>query len=526
LHEFPTCGSIPDKKLMQAVVSAALKPWSPSRSAPWDKTRAAHLWNRAGFGGRPDEIDALLKLSPAAAIKQFLNYEQLHETHPDWNTDITPEQFRKFTPEQRKDAAKMQSNNIEDLKCWWLRRMVETKRPLLEKMTLFWHGHFATGAEKVNSPYLMYGQNQTFRAHATGNFRELVLAVCKDPAMNRYLDGNANVKRKPNENFARELMELFTMGVGNYTEDDVKAAARAFTGWGMDGEQFHFHPSHFDDGEKTFLGHTGALDGIDVLDIVVAQPATARFICRKLFEFFSHADPEPEIVDALADVFRESTYEIKPVLAALFASEAFFSARAIRTQIKSPAQLVAGTLRLWQVGAKNDRPYVNAMRQMGQDLFYPPNVKGWPGGEDWINTTTLMERYNFANLVVNNAFVPLPAPPAPAANKAPATPAAGQKDKPEAKVESPKPALTAPALALPLFAGKKETPEQLVDQLAEALLQGPLPDTQRKELIEFAVNNDAAHGGAPMIDPQSPAGLKKLKSLTNLLMSSAAYQLC
>jgi uncharacterized protein (DUF1800 family) len=487
-----------------------LKPWSPSRTEPWDSARAAHLFNRAGFGGTPEERDALTKRSVADAIDRFVRYEQFPDPTPppDWAKplNLTPEERKNLTPEQRKELQKQQRQHIEDLKLWWLRRMVVTPRPLQEKMTLFWHSHFATGAEKVKSAYLMFLQNETLRAHATGNFRDLVLAMCRDPAMCHYLDSNTNRREHPNENFARELMELFTMGEGNYSEDDVKESARAFTGWGVQGEQFKFRPRQHDGGPKTFLGRTGNFDGADIVNIILEQPVTARFICHKLWEFFAYENPEPDLLEDLANIFRRSNYELEPVLAALLASEAFWSAKAMRAQIKSPVQLVVGSLRLLNAEVKAPRLLTASLRLMGQDLFFPPTVKGWDGGQAWINTSTLLVRYNFANAIVNGIL-----------------PEQAMKLRKGEDKLPPRLTVTASVDKL-LPASEKLLPEQLVDRLADALLQTKLLDAQRKELVEFAAKGTGA-ANAP-VDWRAPDALRKVRALINLIMSSAAYQVC
>jgi hypothetical protein len=489
---------------------SSLKPWQPSRSEPWNRARAAHLLNRAGFGGALDELAALTRRPVADAIAHLVHYDKIPDLDPPIPEGaeplgLTPEQLRKFTPEQRQALQKQRNEAIQQLKIWWIRRMAFTPRPLQEKMTLFWHGHFATSAEKVRNPHLMHKQNETFRQHATGNFRDLVLAVCKDPAMCEYLDGNSNRSGKPNENFARELMELFTLGEGNYTEQDVKESARAFTGWGVRGEEFLFRPAQHDHGIKNFLGQRGNFDGSDIVRIIFEQPAVARFLCKKLWQFFAYENPEPEIVEGLADIFRRADYELKPVLAALFASKAFWSAKAIRTQIKSPVQLVVGSMRLLQTEVKPERALTASLRLMGQDLFFPPSVKGWDGGKAWINTSTLLARQNFANAIVNSVLPD----------------SSFQLNKRDPTL--PKIIQTNAAVAKLLGDAKKLSPDQLVDTLADALLHAPLPDKQRQDLIAFAAKSD--DGKAEFVDLETAEGLSKLKQLVNLIMSSAAFQL-
>ncbi len=487
----------------------SLKPWQPSRAEPWDKSRAAHLFNRAGFGGALDELTALTKRPVADAIAHFVRYDKIPDLDPAVPENaqalgLTPEQLRKLTPEQRQALQKKRNEGIQELKTWWVRRMAFTPRPLQEKLTLFWHGHFATSAEKVRNPHLMHKQNETLRQHATGNFRELVLAVCRDPAMCEYLDGNSNRSGKPNENFARELMELFTMGEGNYTEQDVKESARAFTGWGVRGEEFLFRPVQHDNGVKNFLGQHGNFDGGDIVRIIFEQPVTARFVCKKLWEFFAYENPEAEIVDGLAEIFRRADYELKPVLAVLFASQAFWSPKAVRAQVKSPVQLVVGSMRLLNAEIRPERAVVGSMRLMGQDLFYPPDVSGWKGGKDWINTSTLLVRQNFANAIVNGV---LPQAPVQIKRRGP---------------QLPRQVQTNAAVTRLLGNAQRLPPDKLVDALADALLNAPLADEQRRKLIGYAA--ESAKTG--VVDLETADGLAKLKQITNLIMSSSAFQVC
>ncbi len=394
------------------------------------RARARHLLNRAGFGIPLPLVDRLAPMSPAQAVQYFVDFESQPDivTEPDWlespgdlrlarrqiarmyevnmgdmemNDDIQKsidiekrKMNQEFNLEQRED--------LERLKIWWLRTMHDTHRPLQEKMTLFWHGHFATSAQKVKAGGPNYQLNNIFRSHAVGNFKTLAYEVGCSPAMMSYLDNARNVKKHPNENFARELMELFTLGVGNYTEDDIKEAARAFTGWATDGEEFVYNKRQHDAGSKTFLGVTGDLNGNDVYDIIFDQDAAASFIVAKLWRFFAYDDPEPEVVEGLSETLRESGFEIAPVLREMFMSQAFYSDRAVLTLIKSPVQLTLGMISMLEIQPNDvvERYVVHTLRQLGQDLFYPPNVKGWDGGQVWINTNTLMTRYNLANFLV------------------------------------------------------------------------------------------------------------------------------
>ena len=305
--------------------------------------------------------------------------------------------FRGMSPEERKLALRELFQKAFELQSWWLTEMLVTPSPLTEKMTLFWHNHFVSSQQKVRSPQLMYGQNVLLRRHALGNFGALLHAIARDPAMVIYLDSASNRKGQPNENFAREVMELFTLGEGHYSESDVKEAARAFTGWSVEPDRgvFVFRPRAHDDGVKTVLGRTGNLDGDAVLDILLAQPQTAELIATKLWREFVSPDPDPGEVRRIARVLRESGYEIRPALRALLTSDAFYAPGSRAALIKSPVELVVGTLRQFNFSTGEPLPFVLGVSLLGQNLFAPPNVKGWPGGEMWINSTTLLGRKAF-----------------------------------------------------------------------------------------------------------------------------------
>ena len=280
---------------------------------------------------------------------------------------------------------------------WWAERMLDTHRPLEEKMALFWHGHFATAENKVRDYRKMLLQIDMFGEHATGNFRDLVIAVAKDPAMLYYLDAGVNVKGAANENFAREVMELFTMGVGNYSEMDVREAARAFTGWNFENLDFVVHPALHDDEPKTFLGRTGNFDGVDVLDIILEHPATADYIASKIYRFFVHEDPSPALQAELGAVFRDNGYEVRPLLTRIFLSRDFYSAASYGAHIKGPVEHVITLLK--HLGAE-DVPGVPDFNRttiaLGQHLLNPPSVAGWAQGKSWITPALIQERGNVA----------------------------------------------------------------------------------------------------------------------------------
>lgn len=380
----------------------------------WNEKTARHLLNRAGFGVPLSAAKNLAAMKPDAAVASFVDYELLPDVGPPppklperYDYKVSAQQVvslgERKAREIRQELRKAEKAAMVDLQTWWLGRMCNSQRPLQEKVALFWHGHFATSAQKVQDPHDNLQLNEVFRNQGLGNFTELVRSVGKSAAMMRYLDQQKSNKKKPNENWARELMELFTLGIGSYTEADIKAAARAFTGWYQRNNEFYIAPRQHDDGMKTILGVTAPFDGDQVVDLLTRQPDCGRFICTKLWHYFAYDEPEPEVISGLAETFKKNNGNIRPVLRQMFLSRAFYQEKAYFSQVKSPAQLVAGVM--VQLGTEDKDEVASiaayAMRAMGQSLFYPPNVKGWDGGRAWINTNTLLVRYNFSNFLVS-----------------------------------------------------------------------------------------------------------------------------
>lgn len=394
-------------------VAWALRPYD----GPWGLRQAAHLYRRAGFGGSPDDVARATAAGMHAAVDGFVNFAEATALpaqpvlYPD---TLSRSQRAAFAgqakaraagltaepdpalEQARKDLGRARRQNGMLLQSWFLERMIASPASLQEKMTLFWHGHFTSAYAKGISAQALVDQNQLFRRYALGNVRDLTLHVSQDPAMLRYLDNAQNNKAHPNENYARELMELFTLGIGNYTESDVRESARSFTGWGIDADNaFTIYPARHDDGSKTFLGRTGAFTGTEIVQIIFAQPAAARLFARKLLAFFVYSDPEPALVDAVAEQIRRSDFTLAPVMAMLLRSNLFYSDRAYRALVKSPVQFVVGSYQLF--GLTTVEPAtLGALRRMGQIVFYPPNVKGWDGGAAWLNSQTMLTRENFA----------------------------------------------------------------------------------------------------------------------------------
>jgi uncharacterized protein (DUF1800 family) len=355
-----------------------------------DDWKIPHLLRRTGFGASPSELADFENLGVSGAVDRLLNYEVIDDSGLANAPNITMALTKKPPP-----------GEIVNLVWWWVNRMINTPRPLEEKMTLFWHNHFATAIYKVRSPYLMFRQNQLLRNKGMGSFRDLLMGITEDPAMLVWLDGARSRKNAPNENYGREVMEVFTIGVGNYTEDDVKAAARAFTGYSINksGDSF-FNPKQHDDVAKTFLGQTGDFGPEDIVDILASHPATAKSIARKLFTYFAYENPSDDTVNRIANVYLQSDGDIKAVVKAILNSNEFWSTQAYLSLVKSPVDYLTASLR--SLGATvNPKAAVATLNNMGQLPFDPPSVFGWPDGAAWINTSTMLDRYNFPLLVRN-----------------------------------------------------------------------------------------------------------------------------
>jgi uncharacterized protein (DUF1800 family) len=404
LQGIPFPATLPVARVRRGLFVLLLGAAGTAQAAGMGIDDARHLLYRTGFDARLDEIETYAKLSRREAVERLLEprHAEPRTSAPDWASGWEPPpRLAQASAEERKRFQQQLIERGLELKGWWVREMRATPAPLAERMTLFWHNHFTSSLQKVRSPLLMYRQNALLRRHALGSFAELLRAVAKDPAMLVYLDGASNRRGQPNENFAREVMELFTLGEGNYTELDVKEAARAFTGWSLDRArgEFVFRPLLHDDGAKTVLGREGPLRGEDVIEILLAQPQTARFVLGKLWREFVSAGPASERerieLEHAARVFRETGWSIRLALRELLTSEAFWAGANRAALIKSPADLVIGTLRQFEIDFSDPLPFVVLLRQLGQDLFAPPNVRGWPGGHAWINSQTLLARKAF-----------------------------------------------------------------------------------------------------------------------------------
>lgn len=403
----------------------------PIAAAEWDRSKAAHLLERAGFGGTPAAINRLAAMSPREAVRYLVRFEGAPsaELAPFDHSGIFDPGLDPFPPSRPATtklaeetgmalglkvrdggnrplqpivnkffywlrASRLETDRVAQ---WWAERMLVTPRPLEEKMALFWHGHFATNEDKVRDYRKMHRQLTLFQREGLGNFRTLLIAVAQDPAMLAFLDAGVNVKGSPNENFAREIMELFTMGVGHYSEHDIREAARAFTGWNFQGLDFNFDPEKHDGGQKTVLGRTGNFDGVEVIDIILDQPVTPQFIASKLYRYFVHDTLDESLATALGAALRAGNYELRPLLETLFLSRQFYADDVMGQRIKGPVELVISTYRKLGLTNLPGAPDFNLVTgALGQRLMHPPTVAGWSHGRAWITPSLLIERGNFA----------------------------------------------------------------------------------------------------------------------------------
>ncbi len=477
-----------------AIVESGLKPLAVDK---WSYAKARHLLCRAGFGGTPEEVEQLHAMGLHAAVEYLVDYDArpsldlpFHAVLPE--PTIRNENRLEFTRQRelinrRRAEDGRQQNGLRD---WWLQRMVQSPRPLQEKLTLFWHGHFATEYLTVRDSYALAQQNHLLREQAAGNFGALLHGIAQDPAMLRYLDNNSNVKGRPNENFAREIMELFSMGEGNYSEEDIMEGARALTGYTYDNNtrQFRFTVARHDTENKTIFGRTGNYAGDDFVDLILQQPFTSQFIARKQFVFFGHENPSDEAVSRLASVLKGHQYDLRPMLKNLFMSAEFYSDETMASQIKSPVQLVVGTLRDLGIKEVSFSTLGSAVAAMGQELYGPPNVKGWEGGQFWVNANRIFVRYNGVADLVENIVVP----------------------------NQPRGLDIVGALA----GQKLDTPEQVVEFLAKSCFVQSLSEDKQKVLTEQIASLPPR---AEWENQRSEVNAK-LRVLLVLMMSMPEYQ--
>ncbi len=457
----------------------------------WTLEAAAHLLNRAGFGGTPNEIKSLHSLGLLKAVDTLVYAEEESDLFPP--PEITsPEltvarrkELRDLSEAEQMMRKKMHQREVHEqtsaLRQWWLTRMRYSSNPVREKATLFWHGHWATSIEKVNDIYLICQQNQTLRARALGPFAPFAKEMSRDPAMIRYLDLNSSTAQKPNENFARELMELFTLGEGNYTERDIQESARAFTGYRINPEKgrFHFDPRSFDSSKKSFLGNFAVVDGDKVIDLIINQPRCAEYLAEKIWTFYAGSKPTPSVLKDLAEYYRETDMNTGLLLRRIFRSRDFYSSNVVRRQIKSPVQWLVQTCKMLEVPLPASPHSENMLKQLGQNIFAPPNVKGWDGGRAWISSSTLLLRYNIAGQLVR-----------------------ANRSRKEAPITPPDiDAIIAP----------KSSTEECCTALEDRFFQARLPESIRVKVVDFLNTNGSSS--------------ESRRELLHLIMSTPEYQL-
>ena len=456
--------------------------------ANWSRDDATHLLRRAGFGGTPEQIERLHAMGKAAAVDYLLTGKAPAGTANLPFPQVELSAFTIETPEGTDQKSRMRRTRqeINRLRSWWLDRMASTHRPLEEKMSLFWHGLLTSGVMEVRDIEMIAGQNALFHDHALGNYKSLTHAIVRDPAMLRYLNNDQNVKGKPNENLARELLELFTMGEGNgYTEQDIKEVARALTGAAVDrrNSRYVYRPFQHDNGPKTIFGKTGNYEPADVVDLIFQRREPAHYLAKRLWIFFGHPEPRQNEIAPVAEALLKNKWELKPALRVLFLHPNFYTDRVKFALIKSPVELAVGTMRSLDVrpGQFALRSTSEALNRMGQQLFQPPNVRGWPGGEQWITSATLYTRYNFTATLINN------------------------------------PQASAAVSMMRLFPNlpANATPEQLVDAAIDRFTQRPLHDSKKAALMQ-------ALGDAPL-RPGADTD-RRVKQLIALLLSTPEYQ--
>jgi hypothetical protein len=497
----------------------AWQPWQPTAADPWGHKWATHLYRRAAFGYSRADLREAQRRGPQGTLELLLRGKG--------NLDEVGETLRDIGR-----VAAERDDTGEQIRSWWLYCMLNSGHPLREKMTLFWHNHFATSIAKVQNPALMYRQNCLLRTHALGKFGPFLQAISRDGAMLVWLDSNSNVKGKPNENYARELMELFSLGVGNYTEQDIRAAARAFTGWHTDGVGFKFIARLHDEGTKTVLGQTGPWDGSDVVRIVLEQPAAARFLVRKLYHFFisENAQPPDTLLEPLCGAFRKSDYDIAALVKTMLSSRLFYSDHAFRQRVKSPVEYVLGAVqavyRKYRESEPDYRPLpqqvlVRWLDSMGQQLFAPPNVKGWRGGRSWLNTSTVLERYNFAEALATGTLWHR-LPPAPTITPAVApsfmvNEADSDLTRPAVRGDSheePEP----PSAFDPARRVHEESvnrPEDVIRVLLDLYLPGGVGSDTRAKLVAFVAEGN----------PTGPALDRRVREAVHAILTMAEAQL-
>ncbi|QQL45663.1 DUF1800 domain-containing protein [Sulfuriroseicoccus oceanibius] len=524
---------------------------TPLPPARWSNELAAHLLNRAGFGAPPDVVEAVFRMGHRRAVRALMTGELPLRplggvvVEPAWyhhddgkEAEIRAEQkelrqqkrevkdfsarevITKRERELRQQLNRMRRQRSTEMTRWWFETMRTASDPLLEKMTLFWHGHFATSLEKVNEPRLMLRQNMTFREHGMGDVRELTRKMAYDPAMMIYLDIQQSHRNKPNENYGRELLELFTLGEGNYTEKDIKEAARAFTGirWNRETDVVRMNPKLHDSEPKKFLGEVGRHGPDEIVDIIFSQDRASEFLAHKLLRYFLVDSPPRRMVMALALEIRRVKYDMRRTLGAMFSAEWFFRRPYVRAQIKSPIEFLTQLMIQLELGDVPENLVMHCQKSLGQQLFRPPNVAGWPGGKLWITTDTLLERYNIAGIFSRAHCDPDYAVEAMGVvgRKRPQLKDGDNARRRKRLLAQLRKQVPRPDIEKIAPLELRARPDQMVDALAQRFYQFPMRREDRDSFVAFAESR--VDGGKPLAE-------KDLAELVHLMLSTPYYQL-
>ncbi|MBI1914020.1 MAG: DUF1800 domain-containing protein [Planctomycetes bacterium] len=455
----------------------AWEAYRPNDKAPWDLKRAGHLYRRAAFGATPTELQAALKKGPQKAIDDLLAGGPGQDA------------FDKQTEQLAESIVRV--NNGQQLRDWWLYRMLYTPHPLREKFTLFWHNHFATSNATVQNAGFMYRQYRLLRKYVLGSFAEMLKEMSLDPAMMVWLNVKDSKKGNPNENYARELMELFSLGIGNYTEHDIREAARAFTGWTLQGNDVVYTESQHDLGEKSVLKQKGKWKPDDIVRICLEEDSAPYFLTKKLFRFLvsETMTPSRELLEPLATSFRKSGYDFGDLVRTVLRSNLFFSDQVYRTRIKAPVDFALGIVRGLE-GRIGSTPLAGVLEQLGQSVLYPPSVKGWDGGEAWLNGQTLLFRQNLALALTSTEDIRF-----------------GHRCDPA---------------ALARKYGKKDDKE-LVDFFLDLFLQGDVAEESRSRLLLFQEKSHKMK--VPVYWTAQDAADNRVRTLCHLVLTQPEFQL-
>jgi uncharacterized protein (DUF1800 family) len=455
----------------------AWEPYRPSAESPWDIKKVGHLYRRAAFGATWSELEEGLKAGPERVVDNLLKGKDGQEAFDRQTAPLAQSINR--------------ANNGALARSWWLYRMLYSPHPLQEKLTLFWHNHFATSNAKVNNAGFMLGQYELMHRHALGSFRDLLQEMSRDPAMMVWLDTSQSKKRMPNENYARELMELFSLGIGHYTEKDIREAARAFTGWEIKGGKGLFNPQQHDDSAKTVLGQTGKWTGADIVRICLEQSSAPSFMVGKLYRFLvSDTVPAtPELLEPLTTEFRKSDYSFGALVERVLRSNLFFSPTAYRGRVKAPVDFAVGIVHALE-GRIGGSALAQSLEELGQNIFYPPSVKGWDGGQTWLNGQTLLTRQNLALAMTSTEDARF-----------------GRRTDPAALVQK--------------YGVKSDT--EVVDFFLRLFLQGDVAADARAKLVEYQQRSQKQT--VPVYWTKQDAADHSIRTLCHLVLTLPEFQL-